>query len=123
MTPADILNAAADLIDVGWCQGTDARAESGLATSPHRDSAVEWCATGAVNRAAYADHGGPDRTPDREWLDRGYAYDHALEALQNELPEQYGREEMPEATGIQAWNDSEGMTADVVAETMRRAAR
>ena len=59
MTVSDILNAAADLIEPEgcWTQGAYARAAGGHVT-PHRENtAVCFCAAGAIYRATDAEIG------------------------------------------------------------------
>jgi hypothetical protein len=48
----DVLNLAADYIDQGWTKGVSARTKDGKVTFASSDSAVSWCAIGAISRAA-----------------------------------------------------------------------
>jgi hypothetical protein len=51
-TPADVLSEAADLIELGWCRGAEARDEAGQPIDPASPQAVEWSVSGAISRAS-----------------------------------------------------------------------
>ena len=52
MTPADVLRAAASRVRRGWTQGANARDIDGVAVEAYSESAVCWCAVGAICAAA-----------------------------------------------------------------------
>jgi hypothetical protein len=92
-----ILLKAADIIDAGWTQRAEARDKSGEVVDPMGPAATNFCAIGAVRRAAWNDQ----------------ALDAALNALRDEIG----------TSGLGNWNDSERMTGARVAAAMRATAR
>ena len=101
MTPADILDRAADYVDRGWCQMALARDAEGNEREPHDDNAVRWCATGAL----YAAQG---RARD---YDAEYAARSALSAVLGDR-------------GVTSWNDRlPPGSGPIVAAKMREAAQ
>jgi hypothetical protein len=51
MTPQEIREQAARLIERGWTQGAYAREKSGRPVSPFERHATRWCMLGALDRA------------------------------------------------------------------------
>lgn len=43
---------AAELVEIGWCTGTQARDASGCMTSPIDPLATQWCLIGALMRSS-----------------------------------------------------------------------
>src|SRR5688572_12664424 len=96
MTPAEILNKAADLLEPkgAWTQGWFARDKSRCHVAVESSAAVCWCAAGAIERAS---------PPTLYW--------DALNALARVLP-----------TSIAVWNDSPERTQAEVVAKLREAA-
>ena len=71
MYPIDtvnILEKAKELIRVGWCQHWYARNADGETVDLRSDSAVSWCATGAIGRAVNVDIPGGHGIRYNDWL-------------------------------------------------------
>lgn len=51
MTPADILDRAADYVERGWCTDVLARDAKGDYCDPRDARAVRWCVSGALHAA------------------------------------------------------------------------
>lgn len=110
LSAAQILRAAAEIVERGWTQGEFARDEGYRATGHESADAVCWCATGAIRRAA----GDTDRRV-------VYVAQSALaDAAVGPAPDDDF--ERDAAADVENWNDEARRTADDVAEAMRRAA-
>jgi hypothetical protein len=48
MEPQEAIASARELVEFGWCQGADARDESGNMVHPWDPAAVSWSALGAL---------------------------------------------------------------------------
>ena len=55
MNGSRLLHDARVLVEKGWCQGTEARDSSGLATDVDATAAAEWSLLGALQATAAAD--------------------------------------------------------------------
>lgn len=100
MTPAEVLQAAADRVQFGgWTQGTYARDATGDPVAAGSNRAVAWCIQGALKVAS------SDGSND-------YRYGEALRALQRHLG----------TIHVTRWSDTPGRTAGEVADAMRQAA-
>lgn len=97
MDPAQqTLIQARRLIAAGWCQGTQARTPTGASCNIFAPNAAQFCALGAISRAA-----GKDRAAALEALDR-------ISAL---IPPPHYH---PEYSGITRWNDARATTREQV---------
>ena len=101
-----ILSAAADLVDKGWCQWSQARNASGESCPIAAPAAVQWCAQGAIRRAAY------DRIQD-PMTSSAVVY-HANCAVAETLGVVHHHQ-------VGLWNDSSECTSLEVAATLRAA--
>ncbi len=54
---SSVLSRAAELVELGWCQGVSAEGPSGAEVGPLDPCAVRFCADGAIYRAASDLHG------------------------------------------------------------------
>ena len=102
---ARILERAAELVERGWAQRFFAYDSRGHKVEPTSGDAVEWCALGAIDRAAY---------------ELGYKLGAGGYTEEAEMA-LYRRDELT-GMAISEWNDSGAQTADQVAATMRGAA-
>lgn len=105
MTPADVLERAAALIEQPgkWTQGAFARAANGNPIGPLSPNATCWCAYGAIGRA----------TGD------GWPAVEAVGAFGCSVPNPDGR---PQRDAIAIWNDAPERTAAEVAAALRACA-
>ena len=55
MNGSRLLHDARVLVEKGWCQGTEARDSSGLATDVDASNAAEWSLLGALQATAVTD--------------------------------------------------------------------
>lgn len=103
---AHLLDRAVERIKRGWTQGAYARDADGYELTSSSDGrAVCWCASGSL----YAELS-PDGYPDRT-----YAHNVRERAEQAVV-------EFLEGRGVIEWNDSDGQSAEKVADVMRQAA-
>ena len=58
MKVSQILNKAAELVEKGWCQDTEARDARGTEVPWDHDSATKFCASGAIRKVANEGHEG-----------------------------------------------------------------
>lgn len=94
MTAADVLRAAADLVENGWTQGQFACRADGTPVDWHRPDAARFCATAAMSRVVAHSH------------DKAHVYREAYAAILRHV----------DAQTVSAWNDDQATTqADVVA--------
>jgi hypothetical protein len=99
MSPSDVLNQAADLIErTGWCQGAYGRDEYGLEQGASSVSCISFCALGALRRIS------------------GNQFDARVGACKR-LRRLIG------GGSIDKWNDASGRTKKEVIATLRRAAQ
>lgn len=96
MSAEEVLRRAARLVERGWVQDEFARDERGNVVNPESPAACEWCAMGALMRAA-----AEDAAPD--------------EARVSCLPY------LP--SGLVRWNDAEGRTQADAVEMFTEAAK
>ncbi len=94
---AETLDKARALIEKGWTQGASARGKSKRQVELNSPSAVCFCASGAINRAAPR---------------FGGVYAAASEALKRAIGQRF----------IVAWNDAEGRTQAEVIQAFKEAA-
>lgn len=101
-TPAEVLLAAAELVERGWTQGALARKADGTRVPIYSRHAVSFCAIGAISRVA-------KRGVDHNRDDAALALSRVTRGTRGRL--------------ISEWNDAPNQTAANVAATMRRVAR
>lgn len=100
-----VLEGAAGLIErTGWTQGAQARMADGFCCDARAPWAVEFCARGALLRAAH-DAGFDQR-----------AVTPAMHLLSAAIPTAKGY-------GVTSWNDRKGRKASTVVRALRRAAK
>lgn len=103
---AKLLDRAIERIGRGWTQGAYARDADGDQLDSSKDRrAVCWCATGGLYAELSPDHYGS----------RVHAHKVRAEA-------EHAIVEMIGGRGVIEWNDSDGQTAEHVADVMRQAA-
>ena len=99
MSPNELLNRAADLIEnLGWCQGAAARNKAGRAVFVDAPSAAAFCPIGAMNRVV------------------GWRLGPVYWAARAMLRRYVGQD-------IGLWNDQPGQLAALVVAGMRAAAQ
>jgi hypothetical protein len=112
--PADILEAAADLlVSEGWCQGAFYRDEKGMAHG-NLSEAVSFCAMGAIRMVS-----GVYNLDGEIGFDESRAAREARAVLHAGLNRPVPGLNRP----VPAWNDEAGRTADEVVDAMRHAAK
>lgn len=100
---------AAELVEQGWTQDVAARDSAGHTVSVYGEEACEFCAIGAIVRAAWELSGRP--ATDEE-LDA--VVDLVVDRIREDLPVGYGH-----AGGIVGFNDRGTRTAGEVASLLR----
>lgn len=111
MTISEVLHDAADILEsIGWCQGGIARNAKGDEIEISSSAVVEFCAMGAIHRAA--------------WIECSGIEDKALSAFCDKLVEWHKVKPDPRLIDnventIGKWNDAKNRTKKQVVDMLR----
>ena len=108
MKVSQILNKAAELVEKGWCQDTEARDARGTEVPWDHDSATKFCASGAIRKVANEGH-------------EGYVNITGPRSVLEESLVPHDRKSMSYCS-IPAWNDCPDQTQEEVVRALRKAA-
>ena len=113
-----VLDIAYRLVAHGWTQNDLAVTETGLSVNPEHENAAQWCAQGAILRAAkevFPDEPNIFDTSNEKQQAIDDAYRYLLESINFETLES------SENISIAQWNDNECRTQNEVAFHLREA--